>query len=247
MSHGIRTWAFVALMLALTALFVVLGSWQLQRLGEKQALIATVAERLDDPPVPLPPVAAWPGLDGAAVDYLPMAATGHYLDASTVLVFTSLGSSRGAYSGPGYWVLTPFALESGGTLFVNRGFIPQEAAEDRAALEPEPSDTPLTIAGIGRRAEPAGAFTPVADTANGIEWVRDPARLATLAGVEGPVAPFYLDLPASPAGELPQGGETVVEFPNNHLGYAYTWFGFALITPILLFFWVRRQRRPPTP
>jgi surfeit locus 1 family protein len=26
---------------------------------------------------------------------------------------------------------------------------------------------------------------------------------------------------------LPQGGETVVSFPNSHLGYAITWFGLA--------------------
>jgi surfeit locus 1 family protein len=26
---------------------------------------------------------------------------------------------------------------------------------------------------------------------------------------------------------LPQGGETVVDFPNNHLQYAITWFGLA--------------------
>ena len=41
-----------------------------------------------------------------------------------------------------------------------------------------------------------------------------------------------------------QGGETVLSFTNNHLGYAITWFGFAAIVPALLFFWVRRQRMP---
>ena len=45
-------------------------------------------------------------------------------------------------------------------------------------------------------------------------------------------------------GSLPQGGETVVEFPNNHLGYAITWFGFAVLTPVLLAFWIGRQLRP---
>ena len=33
--------------------------------------------------------------------------------------------------------------------------------------------------------------------------------------------------PALPGG-LPQGGETLVDFPNNHLGYALTWFGLAV-------------------
>ncbi len=73
-------------------------------------------------------------------------------------------------------------------------------------------------------------------------------RLAALAGpVAQPVAPIYIDLPALGEGALPQGGETVVSFPNNHLGYAITWFGFATLVPFLLFFWVRRQRAPKQP
>ena len=58
----------------------------------------------------------------------------------------------------------------------------------------------------------------------------------------GPYLPITVDLPAGPPGALPQGGGTVVEFPNNHLGYAITWFGFALLVPPLLWFWARRQR-----
>jgi surfeit locus 1 family protein len=59
-----------------------------------------------------------------------------------------------------------------------------------------------------------------------------------------PLAPIFVDLPAGEAGALPQGGETVLTFTNNHLGYAITWFGFALITPILLLVWLLAQRRP---
>jgi surfeit locus 1 family protein len=243
-----RTWVFAAIMLAATVVFAMLGGWQLQRLAEKDALIATVAERLDDAPQPLPAVADWPTLDPAIVDYVPLTATGRLATGSTVLVFTSLTAARGVHSGPGYWVMTPLALEGGGTVFINRGFIPQEGAEDRAALEPmNPATAPLTLVGIGRRPEAGGSFTPAADPANQIDWIRDPQRLAALANVEGPVAPFYIDLPAGGPGDLPQGGETVVEFPNNHLGYALTWFGFALITPILLFFWVWRQRQSAKP
>ncbi|MDB5612620.1 MAG: hypothetical protein JWQ22_273, partial [Devosia sp.] len=43
-------------------------------------------------------------------------------------------------------------------------------------------------------------------------------------------------------GELPQGGETVVEFPNNHLGYAYTWYGFAIVAVVMLVYWIWRER-----
>lgn len=240
--NRLRRGAFVVLMLALTVLFGALGSWQMARLAEKEALIATVAERMDEPPLQLPPADGWPELDAADFDYLPLTVTGRFVPGVTVPVFTSLGEPRGERGGPGYWLMTPFALDAGGTVFVNRGFIPQAELSNLAGFGPAAAGgSPMTLEGVGRVAERANAFTPAADRANRIEWVRDPVRLAELAGIEGPVAPIYVDVPAGPAGVLPQGGETVVEFPNNHLGYAITWFGFAILTPILLVFWLRRR------
>lgn len=235
-----KRWPFVALMLVLTALFVGLGVWQWQRLSEKEALIATVAERMDDAPASFPPADQWATLDTSAYDYRPLELTGRYVPTGTVLVFTSLGDARGQFSGPGYWVMTPFALTGGGSVFVNRGFVPEAQAPDFATGGAITGDE-VTISGVGRLPEAAGAFTPKADAAKRIDWVRDPARLALLAHeAPRPVAPITLDLPAGPPGTLPQGGETVVDFPNNHFGYALTWFGFAILTPILLVFWLRR-------
>jgi surfeit locus 1 family protein len=243
-----RSWgraAFVVLMLALTAVFVILGLWQWQRLAEKEALIATVADRMDRAPVSFPAPGFWPTLDADFYDYRPLVLTGRYVPGDTVLVFTSLAEARGRQSGPGYWVMTPFALEGGGSIFINRGFVPQASGPAFATGDDLDSGT-LTVTGIGRRPEATGSFTPGADAANRIEWVRDPARLARFAETAPtPIAPIYLDLPASTDPDaLPQGGETVVEFPNNHLGYALTWFGFALLTPILLLFWLRRPPKP---
>ncbi len=237
--------AFVVLMLALTAVFIALGLWQWQRLGEKDALIATVADRMDRPPVSFPTPDLWPTLDTEFYDYRPLTLTGHYVPEGTVLVFTSLTEARGQRNGPGYWVMTPFALDDGGSIFLNRGFVPQASGPAFASGDDIDSGM-VTVTGVGRRAEATGSFTPGADAPNRIEWVRDPVRLARFAATAPtPIAPIYVDLPASDHPDaLPQGGETVVEFPNNHLGYAMTWFGFALITPILLFFWLRRPRKP---
>jgi surfeit locus 1 family protein len=238
---------FAALMLALTVLFVWLGIWQWQRLQEKEALIATVADRMHRNPVDLPTPAMWPSLDFADFEYRPVTVTGTWLPDETVLVFTSLGDARGQYSGAGYWVMTPLALEQGGTVFINRGFVPQAS---RGAFAGGGAVTPgvVTLTGVGRLSEEVGSFTPGTDTPNRIEWVRNVERLARLVDpVHSPFAPVTLDLPSAGAGALPQGGETVVSFPNNHLGYAITWFGFALLTPILLAFWLRRGKPGQTP
>lgn len=237
---------FVVLMVGLTVLFAGLGVWQWQRMGEKEALVATVADRLNRAPVDFPTPDQWPALDAEFYDFRPLVLTGSYLPEATVFVFTSLATARGEQRGPGYWVMTPFALDGGGSIFVNRGFIPEPS---RTAFSGGGIVDPgtVTITGVGRLPEAVGAFTPAPDPAKRIEYVRNIERLARLAdGAPAPVAPIYVDLPASGSGVLPQGGETVVEFPNNHFGYALTWFGFALLTPVLLAFWLRRPRARKT-
>lgn len=252
--HGWSFWSFIGLMLGLMALFVWLGAWQVQRLEEKERLIDIVAAGMSSPPVDLawaiPSLAAASYVDpvsGASLPfglvYRQVKATGHYLPDRTVLVFTSLVGANGPLSGPGYWVMTPFELaDVNSVVFINRGFIPQE--QGPAFLSGGTLEIgEVTLTGVARSPEATGSFTPQPDVTGRIDWVRDPARLAALAGsLPAPVAPIYVDLPAGPPGALPQGGETVVSFPNNHLGYAITWFGFALLVPPLLWFWVRRQR-----
>ncbi|HTN41210.1 MAG TPA: SURF1 family protein [Asticcacaulis sp.] len=236
------TWIFVAMMLALSATCVWLGTWQMQRLAEKEALVAVVDARLGADPVPVPPVDQWPGLDVEALNYQPVSLTGTFRYNQTVTVFTSLANARGPADGPGYWVVTPFMLADGGTVFVNRGFVPQDFQE-AAVTDGEDDNLQVTISGLLRPGEAAGMMTPGPNTSDRIEWVRDPVRLAAMVDpAMAPFAPFYVDLPAGPAGQLPQGGETVVEFTNNHLGYAYTWYGFAIVAVVMLGFWLARQR-----
>jgi len=238
----VMTGTFVVLMLALAVACTWLGFWQLERLAEKEALIAAVDQRLDAAPIAVPTPDQWSGLDLTDLNFRPVSMTGAFRYNQTVTVFTSLTNAKGQASGPGYWVVTPFVLAGGGTVFVNRGFVP-EALQADAVADAESDTVQVTISGLLRPGEKAGFMTPAANTSDRVEWVRDPARLADMVDPAlAPFAPFYVDLPAGPAGELPQGGETVIEFPNNHLGYAYTWFGFAIVAVVMLGFWLARQR-----
>lgn len=240
-----RFWSFIVLMAGLTVLFAMLGNWQLDRLAQKDALIAAVVDRAGAPPRDLPPLAEWVGFDAAIFDFRPVTVSGTYVPASTVLVFTSLSEPRGQHGGAGYWVMTPLRLEGGGTVFVNRGFVPERLGasfKQGGPLQPGPT----SITGMARAAEAASSFTPGPNAEEGIDFIRNPSRLAGLSDANlSPVAPIYIDLPAGEPGALPQGGEAVMSFPNNHLGYAYTWFGFALLTPVLLAAWIWRQLQPP--
>ena len=235
--------AFVAFMLALTGLFLVLGTWQVQRLAEKQALIATVEERFDQAPIAFPPSSEWAQLDPETIDYTPFTLTGEFVHDQTVLIFTNLPDPVGPVAGVGYWVMAPFVLDDTGVVWVNRGFVPQDAAADFADGREVRAGT-VAIEGIARRPERANAFTPAPDIEARREWVRDPQRLSALVGLEETTAPVTLDLGQDGDIALPQGGETQITFPNRHLEYAGTWYLFAAITPIMLGFWLWRQRRP---
>jgi surfeit locus 1 family protein len=243
--RGARFWAFLVFMLALMALFITLGTWQVERLGEKDRLIANVTARFNEPPKPFPAFGDWKVFEADGYDYRPVSLTGTYRPQGTILVFDSLDEPKGKFSGPGYWVMTPLMLATGGTVFINRGFVPESSGPAFAQGGSVESGL-ISIAGVARDAEAIGSFTPSPDLTRHVEWVRNPARLAAMAGdLPQPVAQVYVDMPAGPPGALPQGGETVIEFPNNHLGYAMTWYGFALLVPFLLFFWVRRQQVKP--
>lgn len=236
---------FIVLMLALTGLFITLGVWQVQRLAEKELQIAAVEARVGAAPIAFPPVADWPSLVPEDLEYHPVTLTGAFDHASTVLVFTNLIDPRGQYGRVGYWVMAPLAVEDGaGVVWINRGFVPERIAAEFATGGMAPEGV-VTLDGLLRRPERANAFTPEPNLDERREWVRDPARLtsAFLPADAVPTAPLTVDLLAGAPGELPQAGETQLSFPNRHLEYAGTWFAFALVTPLMLCFWVWRQRK----
>lgn len=233
---------FVVAMTALTILFVVLGLWQMQRLDEKLTRIHAIESRSELSPQPLPPVSEWATTDPDNVDYLPIRATGTFDHAQTVFVFTSLSEPRGRYSGPGYLVIAPFST-GGGTILVNRGFVPQDLQNQFAGGGGGPEGE-VTITGLLRKDETVNSFTPPSDFAQRTEWVRNVERIAAfLDPVPTQLAPFMIDQSAGEAGALPQGGETRLRLTNRHFEYALTWFSLAALTPLMLIVWWVRERR----
>lgn len=234
---------FIVLILVLALICAGLGVWQMQRLEQKEAQIARIAERAELSARPLPPLGEWVGFDPEVWDYRHTMVTGTYRPAETILVFTSLTEPRGKEHGPGYWVITPLVRAEGGTVFINRGFIPEKLKQAFADGGPVETGT-QTVTGILRRPELANAFTPGTERADRIEWIRDPARFAAISAKDlAPVLPAYLDADANPEGGLPQGGETKFDLPNRHLEYAMTWFGLAGVALAMLGVWLFARRK----
>ena len=81
--------------------------------------------------------------------------------------------------------------------------------------------------GVWRVPDAPGFFTPKPDPAKHVWYARDLAGIAAADGVKL-AAPVVIEADATPnPGGWPKGGQTVVDFPNNHLSYAMTWFGLA--------------------
>jgi surfeit locus 1 family protein len=228
---------------ALCALAVLLwlGTWQVERKAWKEALIATVTERFAAPPVRLPPPAEWPRLDPSDGEFRRVGFSAEWLNDQEALVYTTGSSLRADAAAPGYWVFTP-ARMLGGIVMVNRGFVP-EGRQDPATRPEGRMAGPVDIVGVMRWPETPGLFTPAGDPGRNLWFARDPAAMAAAKGL-GAVAPFYIEQesPSVPGG-LPQVGKLQPSLPNNHLGYALTWYGLALVLVVGFGVWATGRRR----
>jgi len=230
------------LLLGALAVLVGLGTWQLERRDWKEALIAELDRKLAAPPADLPPRERWPQLKAAADEFRRVAFPAEFLPGEEARVYTSGSPLRPDVSGPGYWVLSPARLTGGSIVVVNRGFVPEGRQDPKTRSEGEPSSV-IDIVGVMRWPEARGTFTPADQSDKNLWFARDPAAMAAAHGW-GAVAPFYIDQEAPPApGGLPKVGPLKPSLPNNHLQYAVTWYGLALMFAISAAFLVRARRR----
>ncbi|RCW72777.1 SURF1 family protein [Pseudorhodoferax soli] len=237
-------WVLLAAAL-LSAVFVALGTWQVQRLGWKKGLIARTEARVSAAPVAPPDLRAWPAIQAAPVDfeYRRMRLQGEFLHADEALVQASTAL------GAGFWVLTPLRLPDGSIVLVNRGFVPPERRDPATRGAPAPAGA-VTVTGLLRISEPHGGFLRENDPAANRWHSRDVAAIAAARRLPADrVAPYFVDAEATPPGntapQWPVGGLTVVRFTDNHLVYALTWYALAGMAAAGGWFVLRTARRAP--
>lgn len=220
-----------------------LGTWQVQRLYWKEALLATIAERIAAPPVPLAEIEQkLISNTPADVDYYPVTATGMFRhDAERHFFATWKGET-------GFYVYTPLELPDGRFVFVNRGFVPYELKDPAKRLQGQIAAGPVTVTGLSRNGltQKPSVMVPDNDPAKNIFYWKDIQAMSASAGLpQGAVVlPFFIDANDAPnPGGLPIGGVTMVDLPNSHLQYAVTWYGLAAALVAVLGLWLWRTRR----
>jgi surfeit locus 1 family protein len=246
-------WSLRIIAVLLIVLFAGLGTWQVQRLQWKLALIERVESRVHSAPAAPTPPARWGQISAESDEYRRVRLSGFFLYSLTtpVQAVSDLGS--------GWWLITPFCTVDGYVVLVNRGFVgmeqggpsryPAQKAEAGSAACERSMDSRLrgndgnfAVVGLMRMTEPKGGFLRENDPQRNRWYSRDVQAIAKARGLYN-VAPYFVDAakdqdPAD-APDHPAGGLTVIAFHNSHLVYAFTWYLLALMVAGL-WWWTAR-------
>ncbi|MCX8952005.1 SURF1 family protein [Ruegeria sp. NA] len=199
-----------------------LGFWQVDRLAEKEGQLADIESRISAEAVSLPQQ-VFEDED----KYLPVAIKGEMVPGE-IHVLVSVKQV-----GAGYRIIQAFNTEDR-TILVDRGFVPTTAKQT------ERLTGPMEITGNLHWPDEIDSYTPEPDMDANIWFARDVPNLATELGAE-PVLliarsqtdPNVTPLPVDTAG-----------IPNDHLQYAITWFGLALVWAAMTGYFLWRNRAP---
>jgi surfeit locus 1 family protein len=210
------------IVLALIALFVRLGIWQLHRAEQKEELQAAVESRMRLPVLELHP----------DTDFLPdlrfrrILVKGHFEHDKQILLDNQTHDGRA-----GVHVLTPLRIGDSETrVLIDRGWIdlgpgrehlpepevPEEKLEVRGVID-IPSPPPFTLGNPGKAGPAWGRLWPYLD----FEYFQ------RYAGY--PIEPFVIRQdPSDPYGYVRVLPNVETKWPM-HIGYAIQWFAFAVV------------------
>jgi cytochrome oxidase assembly protein ShyY1 len=218
--------------------FTVLAPWQLGKNTKTSRENSQISHSLTADPVPL--TSLLPQQDSSAPDaqWRRVSATGHYLPEGQVLA-----RLRVIDGDPAFEVLTPFAVDGGPVVLVDRGYVrPVEGS--KVPTIPSPPTSTVTLIARLRDSEPVvHGKDPFRQ--DGVQQVYSIStqQIAALVGVQltGSYAQLVEDQP---------GGLGVIALPHLDAGpflsYGIQWIAFGIMAPILVGYFVYaeiRQRR----
>jgi surfeit locus 1 family protein len=211
--------------LVLFCALLMLGFWQLHRLAWKEALLAEIAHAEQAPPIPL--------TDAVPSRFARVTASGT-LRPGLFALYGDEVRDIGPTPVMGAQLLQILDRRGGTPILVDLGWVP---ADPHGTVEPR--EGAVDITGFARPAEHAGFLSAPDDPQGRRFYTLDPAAVGRALGVPG-LAPFTLvaEGPAPRAGPIPAAA--LPSPPNNHLQYAWTWFGLAGALVAVFVAWVRK-------
>jgi surfeit locus 1 family protein len=210
-----------------------LGTWQIDRLQWKAAILAQIAAAEAAPAAPLTPDPA----PYTPPPYTKVSATGRFRFDRTAQYGSEVRDTR---TGPtiGFHQIVPLSRPDAPTILVDRGWVPQT----RTAGLDDP-DGEVTVTGYVQPADRAHWFSAPDDAAARQFFTLDPHAIAAALGLTD-AAPFTIvALGASRPETYPAPAENLPRPPNNHLSYVITWYGLAVALAVIFGVWVRKALR----
>ncbi|WP_149824213.1 SURF1 family protein [Streptomyces tailanensis] len=237
-----RQWVILTLVaLLLIPTMIRLGFWQMDRYEERTARNQLVADALGAEPVPVERLTSPGHTVTSAERYRSVTAKGRFDTDDEVVVRRRTNSNDEI----GVHVLTPFVLDDGKVLLVNRGWIPAGPTQTEFPEIPAPPAGEVTVTGrlMPDETTEASGIKDLKDLPDRQIMLINSGQEAERLGVE--VLGGYLALTApEPKGDTPEllgrpGDE------NAALNYAYAlqWWLFAAGVPLGWVILVRREAR----
>lgn len=206
------------------ALTMTLGTWQVQRLQWKNALVVDIEKAQALPELTTLP-ATTEGLD---YQHVKLSGIFHH-DKSMHTIGAAPGV--GGNSGNGFHVITPFSLKDGRIILVDRGWAPP-------GKESKPAGT-QTVSGIIRPPHPKRMFAPDNNAEKNVWFNDDIAAMSTHTGLK--LTPLIVQaVGPQKKGIYPVPNTGKLTLRNDHLQYAITWFALAFIALVMFALYHRK-------
>jgi surfeit locus 1 family protein len=205
------------------AVLIGLGIWQLNRMEEKRLYLDQIEARIYNTPIALPDTP-----NEADHKFQAVTVTGAFTGEVVEVLFGIKGAS------PGVRIIEGFVTTDGRRIMIDRGFI----EDDKRAL-PRTAGVG-TVIGHMHWPIDATSSTPPPDEKTGLWFARDVGAMAAKLSTE----PTFI-VAREPTGDgiapVPVDTSTI---PNDHWGYAITWFLLAAVWAVMtagLMWRIRRQ------
>jgi cytochrome oxidase assembly protein ShyY1 len=221
----IRRWLPVVALALVAAVTASLGTWQLRRGQEKDAL--QQARDLARATAPIAPVGALDSL--APLDGRRVALEGRFDDARTVFL-----DNRTRQGVAGFHVLTPMRLDDGGAVvMVLRGWIARDPRERTRLPAVAPTSGSLRIEGFAQATLPQPfllAAQPEPAPGDRLWQHYDAATFRRWSGL--PVAAGVVRQTGGPDDGLARDWVEPGSGADKHRAYAFQWFAMAVLAAI---------------
>ena len=207
-------------------ILISLGTWQVKRLIWKNDLISFYLKQSTNNIINLHKE----NFVSEEIEYRKVRLTGKFLNKKEVHI------TGKTYEGnAGFHVVTPFLMQNGNYVLVNRGWVSENYKEAKSRSFSLINEE-TSVIGLIRYPQKKGYFVPENEPDNGFWFTIKPTEIKKHLKIDKEtfIIKFYVDaLRQEKKINLPIGIKEKINIRNQHLSYAITWYSLAIVLMII--------------